>query len=124
LDALYLFLTHRPGGSFNCWLPGNIPGSTGSYAHRQLEDIYEASGFFSLPDVLLPQVPAETMKVLDRKDAILGSHNARVSPLKMALAASALTNNGDRPAPRIAMAVKYPCAGLGDFTCRAENSSV
>lgn len=79
--------------------------------NRQLEDIYEASGFFSLPDVLLPQVPAETMKVLDRKDAILGSHNARVSPLQMVLAASALTNNGDRPAPRIAMAVNTPAQG-------------
>lgn len=91
-----------PGTSLN--LLDHLP-------NRQLTDIYETSGFFSLPDVLLPQISAGTMKVLDRKDALLGNQNARVSPLQMVLAASALTNNGERPAPRIAMAVDTPAQG-------------
>lgn len=91
--------------------PGTTMDLLDHMSNRQLEAIYEASGFFSLPDLLLPQIPADTMKVLDRKDAILGSLNTRVSPLQMVLAASALTNSGERPAPRIAMAVNTPTQG-------------
>ncbi|HEX7557196.1 MAG TPA: hypothetical protein VF338_11270, partial [Leptolinea sp.] len=77
----------------------------------RLADIFLSAGFFSQPDLALPQAPAITVQELDREKTILGSNNTTVSPLQMVLAASSLSSNGIRPAPRITMAVNTPTQG-------------
>jgi cell division protein FtsW (lipid II flippase) len=62
--------------------------------------LYTALGFYSAPDLQLPV-------------AVAGSPDKplRLSPLQVALAAATLSDNGIRPAPRLAMAVKTPSQG-------------
>jgi cell division protein FtsW (lipid II flippase) len=62
--------------------------------------LYTALGFYTSPELRLPVAAAVT-----------SGSSMRVSPLQMALAAAALSNNGLRPAPRLAVAVKTPSQG-------------
>ncbi len=64
-------------------------------------DVYKAFGFYRTPQIQLPTAPA----------ASAADNVTRVSPLQMALAASAFSNHGLIPAPRIAMAVNTPSEG-------------
>ena len=59
-----------------------------------------ALGFYTTPELRLPAAAATT------PGSVL-----RVSPLQMALAAATLSNDGVRPAPRLAMAVDTPSQG-------------
>jgi cell division protein FtsW (lipid II flippase) len=59
-----------------------------------------ALGFYSAPDLQLP------VAVAGSPDQAL-----RLSPLQVALATAVLSNNGIRPPPRLAMAVKTPSQG-------------
>jgi cell division protein FtsW (lipid II flippase) len=59
--------------------------------------LYTALGFFSTPELRLP-VAAITIP----------ENTLRVSPLQMVLAAATLSNQGVRPAPRLAMAIDTP----------------
>ncbi|MBI3738620.1 MAG: hypothetical protein HY258_06210, partial [Chloroflexi bacterium] len=68
----------------------------------QVKSLYESLGFYSTPQVQMPVTQASP------KDKI---ENLRISPLQMALAAATLSNNGMRPAPRIALAVNTPQQG-------------
>jgi membrane peptidoglycan carboxypeptidase len=69
---------------------------TTGLSDEQLKALYRGLGFYTTPQA---QVPA-TLAVQEGEIA-----NLRVSPLQMALAAAALSNNGVRPPPRIALAV-------------------
>lgn len=62
--------------------------------------LYTALGFYTSPELRLPVAAALT-----------SGSSMRVSPLQMALAAAALSNDGLRPAPRLTMAVKTPSQG-------------
>ena len=57
-------------------------------------------GFYTTPELRLPVAAASSP-----------GQSLRISPLQMALAASALVDNGLRPAARLAMAVKTPSQG-------------
>jgi cell division protein FtsI/penicillin-binding protein 2 len=81
---------YPPGPGMQAWLQVNGL-STSSYA---------ALGFYTTPDLHLPVAPA-----------VSPGQTLRISPLQMALAASALSYNGLRPAARLAMAVKTPSQG-------------
>jgi cell division protein FtsW (lipid II flippase) len=67
---------------------------------EQRNELYRALGFDSPPQVRMPVGEAAS---LDK--------NTRVSPLQMALATAALSNDGIRPPARIAVAVKTPQQG-------------
>lgn len=65
-----------------------------------LDQLYTDLGFYNTPELRLPaaapSIPGSTLLV---------------SPLQMALAAATLSNDGVRPAPRLAMAVDIPTEG-------------
>ncbi len=69
---------------------------------EQSSALFAGLGFFSTPQIRLPVAAASPQN---------GTSPLRVSPLQMAIAASALSNHGMRPAPRIALAVDTPQQG-------------
>ncbi|MBV6394731.1 MAG: putative lipid II flippase FtsW [Anaerolineales bacterium] len=75
---------------------------TSSPSEDSLSALYADLGFYSAPELHLPVGNAS----LPGADGAL-----RVSPLQLALAASAFSNAGIRPAPRIALAVDTPAQG-------------
>jgi cell division protein FtsW (lipid II flippase) len=78
----------------------------------QMRDLFRNLGFYSAPDANLPvSPPALDEPIVSTRLASLGHGGLRVSPLQMALAAAALTNNGIRPAPRLAISVETPNQG-------------
>jgi len=66
------------------------------------KELYESLGFYHTPELRIQVAPASS------SNDIL---NLRVTPLQMALAASAMSNHGAVPAPRIATAVNTPQQG-------------
>jgi cell division protein FtsW (lipid II flippase) len=73
--------------------------STAATTDQRIE-LYRALGFDSSPQVRMPVGEASSL-----------DENMRVSPLQMALATAALSNDGVRPPARIAVAVKTPQGG-------------
>jgi membrane peptidoglycan carboxypeptidase len=61
---------------------------------------YPALGFYTTPNLRLPVAAAS-----------VSGQSVLVSPLQVALAVSAVSAKGIRPAPRLAMAVKTPSQG-------------
>jgi cell division protein FtsW (lipid II flippase) len=90
------------------YLPGDVLSKFYEAAGFDLEksqeqdyvDLYSALGFYTTPELRLTVAPASSI-----------TDELRVSPLQMALAAATLSNNGIRPAPRLAMAVNTPAQG-------------
>ena len=68
--------------------------------HNDLIHLYGALGFYTTPELRLPVATASTT-----------SGELRLSPLQMALAAATFSNQGNLPAPRLAMAVNTPTQG-------------
>jgi cell division protein FtsW (lipid II flippase) len=64
------------------------------------EQLYTDLGFYVTPELNLPVATAST-----------SGSTLRLSPLQMVLAAATLSNDGVRPAPRLAMAVDTPTQG-------------
>ena len=75
-------------------------GLTSQSPGKSLQQLYTSLGFYTTPELRLP------VAISSRPDSPL-----RISPLQMALAAAALSSNGIRPAPRLAIAVKTPTQG-------------
>jgi cell division protein FtsW (lipid II flippase) len=77
-----------------------LPDGNGNEA--QVKNLYSKLGFYSPPQIRMPvgNGVAETEIT-----------SIQVSPLQMAAAAATLSNNGNRPAPRIALAVDTPQQG-------------
>ena len=81
----------------------SLTGHTATAMDQQeLETVYETFAFTRAPAIQLPV--AEPVSNKDLKDL-------HVSPLQVALAASAFSNHGEIPAPRIATAVNTPNDG-------------
>jgi cell division protein FtsW (lipid II flippase) len=74
----------------------------GDITDQQINKIYLMLGFFTTPQVRMPVGNAMSKNEIQ---------NLRISPLQMAVAAASLSNNGIRPAPRIALAVNTPQQG-------------
>ena len=83
-----------------------------------LNRLYTALGFYGAPEILLetaawPDVEgwsATSSAALGGPDPVTGK-KLLASPLQMALAAASLSQDGSRPAPRLAVAVNTPQAG-------------
>jgi len=75
-------------------------GESTSIGDNERAQLYEALGFFVEPQLRMP-VASATNSV----------RNMRISPLQMALATAAISNNGIRPPARIALAVNTPQQG-------------
>jgi cell division protein FtsW (lipid II flippase) len=72
-------------------------GESTSIGNDERNQLYEALGFYTEPQIRLPVTTASD-----------SSEGLRVSPLQMALAVAAISNNGMRPPARIALAVNTP----------------
>lgn len=75
-------------------------GESTSVGDNERSELYEALGFFAEPQIRAPVAIASR-----------SVRNMRISPLQMALATAAISNNGIRPAARIALAVNTPQQG-------------
>lgn len=91
--------------------PGTVLDLLDRLPVNQMEEIYRSAGFFDQPELALPQALASPLQELDPEKTITGKVGTLVTPLQMAIAASSLSANGVRPAPRIAIAVNTPAQG-------------
>jgi cell division protein FtsI/penicillin-binding protein 2 len=107
-----------PGDSTN-WssvLTAGCPGALNVLGNRLqdsgLSSLFRSLGFYETPDMpLVVAVPSPQKAITNLALSSIGQESLFVSPLQMALAAAALSNNGVRPAPRLAMAVDTPAQG-------------
>jgi cell division protein FtsW (lipid II flippase) len=89
---------YPPGASLELFLQAAALTETPSRA--ALERLYNNLGFFTEPDLFLSVAEASVPGTV-----------LRISPLQMALAAAAISNEGQCPAPRLPMAVNTPLQG-------------
>ena len=83
----------------------------GTLADDSLSQLFAALGFYDVPAANIQAASA----------ALPGTiRNLKVSTLQMALAAAALTDNGVRPAPRLALAVNTSAQGWVVFPARGK----
>lgn len=75
-------------------------GQSTSVGENEQSELYQALGFLSQPQLRMPESAQNNT-----------TNNLLVSPLQMALAAAAISNNGIRPPARIAIAVNTPQQG-------------
>lgn len=73
--------------------------TSNSLDSSQVKNVFQKIGFFTTPEILMPVAPATQSNDLA---------NLRISPLQMATAAAAISNNGMEPPARIAIAVDVP----------------
>ena len=74
----------------------------------RLLDLFQNLNFFSPPDLRIDVAPADSPDLNPPDELYSGGGAFNVSPLQMALAASALTNQGILPAPKIVNAYQNP----------------
>lgn len=75
-------------------------GESTSVGDNERNQLYETFGFYTEPQLRMPVATVSTSII-----------NIRISPLQMALATAAISNNGIRPPARIALAVNTPQQG-------------
>lgn len=85
---------YLPGTALQPFLDAQFGDNAAS--EQQIMDFYSRLGLYDAPQLRMPVSPASTFRA---------TTPLRVSPLQMALAASALSNHGTEPPPRIALAV-------------------
>lgn len=91
--------------------PGALVKLAETLPDGQLDELFQSLGFYQKPDVPLVTASAQASAVQNIHLAAIGQENLVVSPLQMALAAAALSNNGFRPAPAITSAVQTTTQG-------------
>jgi len=100
--------------------PGAISALGEHLGVKRLYEIYAAAGFFTPPQINLPTAASTNPgSVVDAQRAALGfpgyapdpEQQLLVSPLQMAIAAATISSSGNRPSPRLVMAVDTPQAG-------------
>jgi len=75
-------------------------------------DLLSSLGFFTAPEIpLLVAQPAQPDEAIPVEQLTTGLAGLTVSPLQMALAASTLSAEGERPVPRLVMALNLPGQG-------------
>lgn len=103
----------------NTWesvLSAGCPGAVNQLAlstrSDQLDRLYRSLGFHDAPQINLPVAEALADTNLEEiTSAVVVNEKLRISPLQMALAASAMTNQGEMHAPWLAAAVNTPHQG-------------
>ncbi len=100
------------GNLVSAGCPGSLINLAHSLNSAQLANLYRALGFGEQPNIQLPAAKASKVEEAASIElAAVGQTDLRVSPLQMALAASAISASGDRPSPLLATAVNTPQQG-------------
>lgn len=76
-----------------------------------LDKLFASLGFYETPRLPLQLAESSAVKIEHADLAAIGQENLLVTPLQMALAAAALSNNGVAPAPMLALSMRTPDAG-------------
>ncbi len=76
-----------------------------------LQNLFRSLGLLQTPQIMIETANASTKSVAEVDLAAAGQDTLTVTPLQMALAAAALTQDGMRPAPQIASSVQTPAQG-------------
>lgn len=108
-----------PAASTTSWadiIRAGCPGAVTELANRltpqDIRQLYTHLGFLSRPDIPMPSSePAAPFANFSSSQSALGEDGLKVTPLQMALAAAAISNQGILPSPRIALAVNTPVQG-------------
>jgi cell division protein FtsW (lipid II flippase) len=94
------------GAAISAGCPSPLADLGNTLGSQELASLYSRLGFYKEPSIpLLTATVVRPSLLIDPKLAGLGQEGADVSPLQMALAAAAITNNGIIPAPRMALSV-------------------
>lgn len=76
-----------------------------------LAGLFESLGFYTAPALPLQAAPPSTPGIDRVELAAIGQEDLAVTPLQMALAAAALSNDGAQPSPALALAMRTPDNG-------------
>lgn len=92
--------------------PGASLELTANLSPYDIRQLYLQLGFLENPDIPMPlPEPAALAAGFSTAQSAVGESGLKISPLQMALAAAALSNEGRLPAPRVALAVNTPAQG-------------
>jgi len=92
--------------------PGGILRLSENMTLSEITAFYQTLGFDETPSIRMPVAGAAPIPAFDDPQlAALGQADMLVSPLQMALAAAALSANGNRPSPLIATSYNSPTNG-------------
>jgi cell division protein FtsW (lipid II flippase) len=92
--------------------PGGLISLAEGLSGSELADLYHLLGFDQQPQIRLPVTLPEPITPFPETDlAAIGQADTLISPLQMALAAAALSANGERPSPQLATSVNTPLLG-------------
>ncbi|MCB2202800.1 FtsW/RodA/SpoVE family cell cycle protein [bacterium] len=89
-----------------------------------LSSLYERMGFYSSPALNLPVAEVDPPIISDPEAFFRGLESINLSPLQMAAAASALSNDGTRTSPRIVIGYQDPDGEWVTLPKPGENQSV
>ncbi len=100
------------GRAVSSGCPGALLALSKKLNAPQLTQLVHQLGLDMAPTIPLPvSQPASINQDMTPEQVVFDTKNFLVSPLQMALAAAVLSNDGVRPAPRLALAVQTPQAG-------------
>ena len=92
--------------------PGASLDLASSLNLKDLNELFVKLGFFTAPSLPLPVAAIGSSAVAtDRDKFVLGEGSLNISPLQAALAAAAISTNGQIPPARLATAVQMPHQG-------------
>ncbi len=93
--------------------PGPIAALGEELGAQKLFNLFNDLGFYTAPAIRIPvSIPIEQTSIPVPSKAAIGQGELRVSPLQMVLAAAALSNDGIKPAPQIAIAYQDASGNL------------
>jgi cell division protein FtsI/penicillin-binding protein 2 len=81
------------------------------YSQEELQDLFQRVGFTDTTDIGLAVAPPTTAPIESVELASVGQDKLLVTPLQMALAAAAISNQGVQPGPLLCLAVETPNQG-------------
>jgi cell division protein FtsW (lipid II flippase) len=100
------------GAVIRAGCPGPVSELISITQPEQISSLFEALGFYDTPQIELPvSEPLTAPNLTDLTESFILGDGLRISPLQMALAAAALSNQGQKPVPRLATAVLTPHQG-------------
>jgi cell division protein FtsW (lipid II flippase) len=115
LGEVMLTCIKRPASpSWTEAVQNGCPGATAKLAETlgraEIQSLFEKMHLFQTPEIRLPTANSTAHSISDPATDVLGKE-LRISPLQAALAAAALSNQGNWPAPSLVTAINTPKAG-------------
>jgi len=92
--------------------PGALAAMGSQFEQYQIQNYYDKLGFFEELDIRLPTIKGEyPHEIAKKNDPLYQISGVTLSPLHVARAAAAISNNGNMPNPKIVSSVNTPAQG-------------